>query len=326
MAGPTTISPEEFEKFRQQYAPQSPTETPIERIGQSVASGFDFLFGRDPSMVGGKPVQAPVGDGTALKQPSTPMQTPVAPSAPIPRQAPAITPDASPALQESAAPMDTLGAMNTGIFGAPITPSASPQPMATQAPQAPQVAANVPSAPMQPIAPETMQPQAPVTGPTFQGQPLSEYLAGGIQLDPQGRMIDPDVDRSAFEQASEARSMAAGNSIRPGVDVPSLAMQRARMDAGLDPVAGAPMGTEMSQQQQRDMLDRGFDPATGKKIGGDMTAQERANLAKTEAQIKTEQIRQAGMIQDIEQKGIKASEAKSEAEAQSISELTSYGE
>jgi len=101
-------------------------------------------------------------------------------------------------------------------------------------------------------------------------------------------------------------------------------MQRSRMEAGLDPVAGAPTG--MSQQQQRDQLERGFDPSTGQRIGGDMTAQERANLAKTEAQIETEQIRQAGMIQDIEQKGIKATEAKSEAEAQSVGELTSYGE
>jgi len=39
------------------------------------------------------------------------------------------------------------------------------------------------------------------------------------------------------------------------------------MEAGLDPVAGAPTG--MSQQQQRDQLERGIDPATGRPIERD---------------------------------------------------------
>ena len=46
---------------------------------------------------------------------------------------------------------------------------------------------------------------------TAGGQPLAEFLAGGPQLDPQGRMIDPNVDRSSFEQESadrEARQAA----------------------------------------------------------------------------------------------------------------------
>ena len=40
---------------------------------------------------------------------------------------------------------------------------------------------------------------------TAGGQGLSEFLAGGQQLDAQGRMIDPNVDRSSFEQESAAR-------------------------------------------------------------------------------------------------------------------------
>ena len=46
---------------------------------------------------------------------------------------------------------------------------------------------------------------------TAGGQPLAEFLAGGQQLDAQGRMVDPEVDRSSFNQASadrEARQAA----------------------------------------------------------------------------------------------------------------------
>jgi hypothetical protein len=53
--------------------------------------------------------------------------------------------------------------------------------------------------------------QPPVSqGLTTQGgQPLAEFFAGGQQLDPQGRMIDPSVDRSFFEQESAAREQRA---------------------------------------------------------------------------------------------------------------------
>ena len=40
---------------------------------------------------------------------------------------------------------------------------------------------------------------------TAGGQPLGEFLAGGQQLDAQGRMINPKVDRSFFEQQSAER-------------------------------------------------------------------------------------------------------------------------
>jgi hypothetical protein len=58
---------------------------------------------------------------------------------------------------------------------------------------------------------EAPQVQAPQGLTTAGGQPLAEFLAGGQQKDAQGRMIDPSVDRSSFEQASadrEARQAA----------------------------------------------------------------------------------------------------------------------
>lgn len=149
------------------------------------------------------------------------------------------------------------------------------------------------SAPSQQAPTPTAQ-STPQSGlAAFGGRTLSEYLTdptvkgAGLMTDPQGRMIDPNVDRSEYEELSAARSAASGPNLtsiagqpRPGVDVPSLAMQRERMAAGLDPVAGAPMGTDMSQQQQRDMLDRGFDPATGKKIDRELTFEQKLDQDK----------------------------------------------
>ena len=62
-------------------------------------------------------------------------------------------------------------------------------------------------------APEAQAPQvqAPQGLTTAGGQPLAEFLAGGQQLDAQGRMIDPNVDRSSFEKEladREARQAA----------------------------------------------------------------------------------------------------------------------
>jgi len=141
-------------------------------------------------------------------------------------------------------------------------------------------------------APQVDAPVQPQGLAAFGGRTLSQYLTdptvegAGLMTDAQGRMIDPTVDRSKFEAASAARSAAAGPNLqsiagapRPGVDVPSLAMQRSRMEAGLDPVAGAPTG--MSQQQQRDQLERGVDPATGKRIqpkDDGLTPYQRASL------------------------------------------------
>ena len=52
------------------------------------------------------------------------------------------------------------------------------------------------------VAPRVVAPQGLTTAG---GQPLAEFLAGGLRLDAQGRMIDPDVDRSSFERESMAR-------------------------------------------------------------------------------------------------------------------------
>ncbi len=130
---------------------------------------------------------------------------------------------------------------------------------------------------------------------TVGGAPLNEFLSGAAMPD-QGfaraenamygdesvsRGLGGDAAIKAFQDASEAREARLGFDNRPGVDVPSLAMQRSRMDAGLDPVEGSPTGTDMSQQQQRDALERGFDPATGQPIqSGDdgMTPYQRASL------------------------------------------------
>ena len=85
-----------------------------------------------------------------------------------------------------------------------VTEPAVETPMAEPTVQAaaPQVQESAPVEPqLQPA------PQAPTTGnvTTAGGQPLAEFLAGGQQLDAQGRMVDPEVDRSSFNQASADR-------------------------------------------------------------------------------------------------------------------------
>jgi hypothetical protein len=64
-------------------------------------------------------------------------------------------------------------------------------------------------------APQVQAPQvqAPQGLTTAGGQPLAEFLAGGQQLDAQGRMIDPRVDRMSFDLESRIRE--AGQAARP---------------------------------------------------------------------------------------------------------------
>ena len=145
---------------------------------------------------------------------------------------------------------------------------------------------------------------------------LTTGIEGAVMAqDAQGRMRTYESQEAAdqaleagmsvYDQESAAREarMGDGFSVRPGIDVPSLDMQRKRMEAGLSPTEGAPMGTDMSQQQQADMLERGFDPATGQKIGGGMATREaleqeglRLKNAKTLAEInKIMQPSQAGL-------------------------------
>lgn len=295
MAGPTPISPEEWQKLY----PDAPTETPVERIGQGLGKAWDFMFGRDPSMVNGQP---------------TPQQ----------EQAPQLATAPSPSVPTG---MDSPAAQPTGIFGPSMqTPSATSAfgALPTIVPDVQAGAGSLTGmAPMGvsglPTEGTYQQPQGSTfidatpqptgamgvgeTRAMFGGRTLSQYLSdptvkgAGLMTDPQGRMIDPNVDRSKFEELSAARSAAAGPNLtsiagrpRPGVDVPSLAMQRERMAAGLDPVEGAPMGTGMSQQQQRDYLAAGRDPATGKKIEtDDMTDYQKATLAQRQQQFEATQ-------------------------------------
>ena len=87
---------------------------------------------------------------------------------------------------------------------------------------------------------EAPQVQAPQGLTTAGGQPLAEFLAGGQQKDAQGRMIDPNVDRSSFEQKSADRE----------------ARQAARPDLG-EAVSGrdrrAARGDDMSDADRRDI-------------------------------------------------------------------------
>ena len=336
MAGPTTITPEEFEAFKQKYQPQAPTQTPVQRIGEGLGNVWDFAFGRDPSMQGGKPVAAPqspqMGQGTAPmnagQQP--PQQTPAAPAQPQGLQ------------------MDTLGSMPTGIFNAPVaTPSSAPAPAATPAFQPAQISptpvaegtidvlreqSNIP-APITAIggditaatpAPQGMRKSIdPTTGQVIMVDEATANIFGAQETErlqaqqrAQGamteQMLNQALQPTAYDMASAERSMAAGNSIRPGVDVPSLDMQRSRMEAGLDPVAGAPTG--MSQQQQRDQLQAGIDPATGQRIERDgLTPYQKETLARQDRAFQAAQ-------DNINREWEASQAAKAEEKAQGIAE------
>jgi hypothetical protein len=134
------------------------------------------------------------------------------------------------------------------------TPMAEPTVQAA----APQVQESAPVEPqLQPA------PQALTTGnvTTAGGQPLAEFLAGGQQLDAQGRMVDPEVDRSSFNQASADRE----------------ARQAARPDFGeavSDRDRRAASGDGMSDADRRDIAKanaRGAsasDIARGDKVAG----------------------------------------------------------
>ena len=69
----------------------------------------------------------------------------------------------------------------------------------------------------QALGAQAPQVQAPQGLTTVSGQPLAEFLAGGQQLDEQGRTINPNVDRSSFEAESAARE--ARQAARPDFGV-----------------------------------------------------------------------------------------------------------
>jgi hypothetical protein len=141
---------------------------------------------------------------------------------------------------------------------------------------------------------------------TAGGQPLGEFLAGGQQLDAQGRMIDPNVDRSFFEQQSAERE----------------ARQAARPDFGeavSDRERRAARGDGISDADRRDMAKAnrpgasagdvargnkvaaraGVDLRTGQPLAseGGLTETERLNREKLEF-TKAEAARKAGLTQE----------------------------
>ena len=149
-----------------------------------------------------------------------------------------------------------------------------------------------------PVAPQAQAPQGLTTAG---GQPLAEFLAGGQQKDAQGRMIDPNVDRSSFEQASADRE--ARQAARPDF---GEAQERA---AGTvtDRERRAARGDGMSDADRRDIAKanqqgasasdiargdkvaalNGVDRKTGKppKIDGALTDYQKASLALREREL-----------------------------------------
>jgi len=201
------------------------------------------------------------------------------------------------------------------------------------------VAASTVMSPEPSRAPYATQPPSGLT--TVGGAPLSEFLSGGAMPE-QGfaraenamygdnsisRGLGGDAATKAFQDASAAREARIGFSQRPGVDVPSLAMQEQRVAAGLDPNGG--MNSGLSQAQQRAYMGSGIDPDTMQPIapeGEVMSVQEKANLLKTLTQTETEKLKQAGLVQEMEERGIKAQGARTEEQLQAQGELRSYGE
>jgi hypothetical protein len=136
---------------------------------------------------------------------------------------------------------------------------------------------------------EAPQVQAPQGLTTAGGQPLAEFLAGGQQKDAQGRMIDPNVDRSSFEQKSadrearqaarpdfgEAQERAAGtitDAERRGNGAPTALFKEEAEAAGLSGRAKSDFISEKTRLWSEAKEDRGIDQASGQAAG------ERANL------------------------------------------------
>jgi len=127
-------------------------------------------------------------------------------------QAPAPTPEVAPAV-EMATPESVA---NLSVNGTDfVTPGAI-----TEAGQ---------------VAPRAVAPQGLTTAG---GQPLAEFLAGGLRLDAQGRMIDPDVDRSSFERESMARE--ARQAARPDFGKSYESIDDGRITRDGDTGDGAP--------------------------------------------------------------------------------------
>ena len=233
-AGPTLAREEEINPFiRDTNLPQAlstldPTQVPQADGGGNVFSrGFDFMFG-NPT-----PEQA---RQTLEKQPTDPAQRE--------RLQSIIAGDAAPSDVSQARSFLFGRPENAGdpnILGAPEPKIEDPFGVTQEQIQAagnasfgqasPMLSSgSMGTVPFDPTLPVPQVPQGDVAGaqgalessiqpdqaspfqtPTAQGlttavgQPLAEFLAGGQQLDAQGRMIDPNVDRSSFDQESMLR-------------------------------------------------------------------------------------------------------------------------
>ena len=141
----------------------------------------------------------------------------------------------------------------------------------------------------QALGAQAPQVQAPQGLTTVSGQPLAEFLAGGQQLDEQGRTINPNVDRSSFEAESAARE--ARQAARPDFGV----AQTRAVGTITDRDRRAARGEGMSDADRRDIAKanmpgasvgdiargakvaelNGIDPKTGKAIEGKSTVAEK---------------------------------------------------
>jgi len=130
---------------------------------------------------------------------------------------------------------------------------------------------------IQPQGAAAPQVQAPQGLTTAGGQPLAEFLAGddaapSQKLDAQGRMIDPGVDRSAFEKASadrEARQAArpSFNEVRrdgdTGDGAPTALFKKEAEAAGLSGRAKSEFVSERSRAWSEAREDREISKASG---------------------------------------------------------------
>jgi hypothetical protein len=196
--------------FGQGPAPEVPQVTPSIQVPQMIGTGAAPIF--DKAQTVGEFLQSPFATGVEAAagqaqsgQPlpaGTTIRTPeqdIAAARGLPDPSAGITTTSlGPNFQQTG-----VGQVGSPVPQVPVAPAAVGQGTVMQAPSQAFESAGIPQQQFDPQSIPT--PQAPAAGPTFGGQPLSEFLAGGTQLDPQGRMIDPSVDRSEYEQAAAGR-------------------------------------------------------------------------------------------------------------------------
>ena len=150
---------------------------------------------------------------------------------------------------------------------------------------------------------EAPQVQAPQGLTTAGGQPLAEFLAGGQQLDAQGRMIDPNVGRSAFERESAARE--ARQAARPdfgkarpdgdtGDGAPTALFKKEAEAAGLSGRAKSEFVSERSRAWTEAREDREIAKASG-RAAAENKATELAIKVSTESRKLTEAEKKNGI-------------------------------